>query len=132
MDITNFKTLKLSVAGKEIAPNGSDVRILLKQKGGSMAHFELPPGKTSKAVTHKTIDEIWYFISGRGEMWRRQNNIQEPVSVEPGVCLTIPNGTHFQFRSFDYFPLKMIVSMPPWPGPDDSIEVKGIWEPDLI
>jgi mannose-6-phosphate isomerase-like protein (cupin superfamily) len=128
MDITNFRTLTLPVVRDEIASNGSDVRILLKQKGGSMAHFELPPGKTSKAVTYKTIDEIWYFISGHGEIWRKQNNIQETVSVEPGVCLTIPKGTHFQFRSFGYFPLKMIiVSMPPWPGSDESIDVKGIW-----
>lgn len=85
-----------------IAPDGSDVRILLGLKGGGMAHFELGPGQTSKAVTHRTVEEIWYFVSGRGQMWRRQDGRGETVNVFPGVCLTIPRGTHFQFRSFGF------------------------------
>ena len=83
-----------------MAPDGSDVRILLTLKGGGMAHFEIAPGQTSKAVTHRTVEEIWFFLSGRGEMWLKQEGREEVVPVEPGVCLTIPLGTHFQFRSF--------------------------------
>ena len=64
-----------------------------------MAHFELQPGQTSKAVAHRTVEEIWFFLAGRGQMWRRQNDREEIVAVEPGVCLTIPLGTHFQFRA---------------------------------
>jgi mannose-6-phosphate isomerase-like protein (cupin superfamily) len=30
------------------------------------------------------------------------------VPVEPGVCLTIPLGTHLQFRSFGYEPLAAV------------------------
>jgi mannose-6-phosphate isomerase-like protein (cupin superfamily) len=33
-----------------------------------MAHFELGPNQTSKAVTHRTVEEICFFISGRGQM----------------------------------------------------------------
>ena len=33
-------------------------------------------------------------------MWRKLNEREEVVTVAPGVCLTIPVGTHFQFRSF--------------------------------
>ena len=65
-----------------------------------MAHFELPPGHTSIPVTHKTVEEIWFFLSGRGQMWRKVEAQEEIVDVEAGVCLTIPLGTHFQFRSF--------------------------------
>jgi mannose-6-phosphate isomerase-like protein (cupin superfamily) len=36
--------------------------------GGSMAHFELAAGKTSRSVTHRTVDEIWYFLEGLGVM----------------------------------------------------------------
>ena len=97
-----------------------------------MAHFELPPGQTSTAVTHKTVEEIWFFLSGRGEMWRRSGDHEEVVSVEEGVCLTIPLGTHFQFRSFGYEPLAAIgVTMPPWPGEGEAILVEGKWEPTL-
>src|SRR3712207_6576640 len=101
----NFDTKRLPVAHDDVAPDGSDVRVLLRLTHGSMAHFELPPGQTSTAVAHRTIEEIWFFLSGRGEMWRGQGEREEIVPVERGVCLTIPPGTHFQFRSFGYEPL---------------------------
>jgi len=49
-----------------VAPDGSDVRVLLGLAGGGMAEFELGAGKVSAAVTHRTIDEIWYVLEGRG------------------------------------------------------------------
>jgi len=63
-----FETKRLPVEPDAVAPDGSDVRILLGLRGGGMAHFELPPGQTSSAVTHKTVEEIWFFLSGRGQM----------------------------------------------------------------
>ena len=127
--MTDFSTKRLSVARDAVAPDGSDVRVLLQLKGGGMAHFELGPGKVSKAVAHRTVEEIWFFLSGRGEMWRRQGAREEVVPVEPGVCLTIPCGTHFQFRSFGYEPLAAVgVTMPPWPGDGEAYEVMGTWD----
>ncbi|MCP4626616.1 MAG: cupin domain-containing protein [bacterium] len=128
----DFSTKRLPVARDDVAPDGSDVRILLGLKCGGMAHFELPPGQTSTAVAHRTIEEVWFFLTGRGEMWRKQTNREEVVPVEPGVCLTIPLGTHFQFRSFGYEPLAAVgVTMPPWPGQGEAYEVKGNWEPTV-
>jgi mannose-6-phosphate isomerase-like protein (cupin superfamily) len=127
-----FKTKRLPVERDAVAPDGSDVRILLGLRGGGMAHFELPPGQTSIATTHKTVEEIWFFLSGRGQMWRRTEGDEEVVAVDPGVCLTIPLGTHFQFRSFDYEPLAAIgVTMPPWPGEGEATLVEGKWKPTL-
>jgi glucose/arabinose dehydrogenase len=37
-----------------------------------MAHFALPSGQISTAVAHQTVEEIWFFLSGTGEMWRQQ------------------------------------------------------------
>jgi mannose-6-phosphate isomerase-like protein (cupin superfamily) len=128
-----FETMHLPMATDAVAPDGSDVRILLELKGGGMAHFELAPGQTSKAVTHRTVEEIWYFLSGRGEMWRRQGEQTEIVDVSSGVCLTIPLGTHFQFRSLGDEPLAAIgVTMPPWPGDGEAIEVDGHWRPTVF
>jgi len=127
-----FETKRLPVERDAVAPDGSDVRILLGLRGGAMAQFELPPGQTSTAVTHKTVEEIWFFLSGRGQMWRRMEVHEEVVAVEAGVCLTIPLGTHFQFRSFGYEPLVAIgVTMPPWPGEDEATIVEGRWKPTL-
>ncbi len=128
----DFSTKRLPVARDDVAPDGSDVRILLGLKCGGMAHFELPPGQTSTAVAHRTVEEIWFFLTGRGEMWRKQNDQEEAVPVEPGVCLTIPLGAQFQFRSFGYESLAAVgVTMPPWPGEGEAYEVKGKWEPTV-
>ena len=128
--MSDFATKRLPVAPDDTAPDGSDVRILLRLDGGSMAHFELAPGRITVAVTHRTVEEIWFFLSGRGMMWRKQGDREEEVPVESGVCLTIPCGTHFQFRSFGYDPLAAIaVTMPPWPGADEAVKVEGTWPP---
>jgi len=127
--MTPFETKRLTARRDAIAPDGSDVRVLLGLTTGSMAHFELSPGQTSRAVTHRTVEEIWFFLSGRGEMWRTQNGQEIIVPVESGVCLTIPLGTHFQFRSLGTEPLSALgVTMPPWPGEGEAIIVPGKWE----
>src|SRR5439155_14585150 len=98
--MSDFATGRLPAAPDVVAPDGSDVRVLLGLAGGGMAHFELAAGETSVAVAHRTVEEIWFFLGGRGEMWRRQGDREEVVSVGPGVCVTLPLGTRFQFRSF--------------------------------
>ena len=49
-----------------VAPDGTSVRLLGALAGGSFAHFELPAGAVSHAVCHRTVEEIWYFVAGRG------------------------------------------------------------------
>jgi len=130
--VTNFADKHLPVQPDAVAPDGSDVRLLLQLGRGSMAHFELGPGQTSKAVVHRTVEEIWYFLSGRGQMWRQQQGASHIVDVYPGICLTVPVGTRFQFRSFGFEPLAAIgVTMPPWPGEDEAIVVQGEWQPTV-
>jgi mannose-6-phosphate isomerase-like protein (cupin superfamily) len=132
MTMSTFTTKRLPVKPDAVAPDGSDVRVLLQLDRGSLAHFEIAPGQTSVAVAHHTIEEIWFFLNGQGEMWREQEGKEEIVPVERGVCITIPVGTKFQFRSFGYEPLSAIgVTMPPWPGPGEAYQVQGIWEPTL-
>jgi len=127
-----FKTKRLPVAPDAISPDGLDVRILLGLDGGSLAHFELAPGETSVAVAHRTVEEIWFFLTGRGEMWRKLGDQEEVTPVDPGVSITIPVGTRFQFRSFGYEPLAAIgITMPPWPGEDEAYEVNGKWTPTV-
>ena len=94
-----------------------------------MAHFALTPGQTSKAVTHRTVEEIWFFVSGEGEMWRKQTGGPEEIlHVEQGVCVTIPLSTHFQFRCPGSEPLAAVgVTMPPWAGDGEAVTVEGKW-----
>ena len=121
-----FETMRLPGEPTEVAPDGSDVRVLLRLGAGGLAHFELGPGQVSKATRHRTVEEIWYFVGGRGQMWRRQGDRTEIVDVDPGMCLTIPLGTDFQFRALGFEALAAIgATMPNWPGPDEAIQVEG-------
>jgi len=130
--LSDFDTKRLPVARDAVAPDGSDVRVLLVLKGGSLAHFELAPGETSMAVSHRTVEEIWFVSSGHGEMWRKQGDREQFVPMESGVSLTIPLGTHFQFRSLGPEPLAVLgVTMPSWPGEHEAFEVQGPWTPTV-
>ena len=125
----NFETKFLPQEPDVTAPDGSDVRVLLQLNGGSMIHVELPAGRTSVAVAHRTVEEIWYVLGGSGEMWRRQGETEETVDIGAGTCVSIPAGTVFQFRSLGLEPLTAIcVTMPPWPGMDEAYELEGRWE----
>jgi mannose-6-phosphate isomerase-like protein (cupin superfamily) len=127
-----WETKRLPARPDAVAPDGSDVRILPGVGGGTMAHFELAPGETSIAVVHRTVEEIWFFVGGRGEMWRAHDEREEVVEVEPGIALTIPVGTRFQFRALGSAPLAAVgVTMPPWPGPDEAVTVDGRWPPTV-
>jgi mannose-6-phosphate isomerase-like protein (cupin superfamily) len=125
-----FETRRLPARPDARAPDGAEVRVLPRLAGGSLAHFELGPGRVSRAVTHRSVEEIWYVLGGRGEMWRRQGDRASVVALEPGVSVTIPLGTHFQFRAIGPGPLAAVaITMPPWPGAEEAVEVPGAWPP---
>lgn len=125
----DFETKHLSTKYDIIAPDKSEIRLLLTIKGGSMVHCTLPPHKTSLAVCHKTVEEVWYFIEGHGEVWRKQGTREEIVEVMSGVCITIPTGTHFQFRNTGNEPLRFVIATtPPWPGDHEAVRVQNHWK----
>ena len=98
-----------------------------------MAHFTLGAGQVSRAVAHRTVEEVWYFLSGHGRMWRRQGTWQETVEVTAGVSVSIPLGTHFQLRNDGAEPLAAVaVTMPPWPGDDEAYLVEGKWPASVV
>ncbi len=123
-----YATKRISPRYDHLAPDRSHIRELLSLARGSVAHVTLPAGGVSQAVAHKTIEEIWYFSAGRGRMWRKLDSQEDEVEVTPGVCVTIPTGTHFQFRNTGDRPLEFIcMTMPPWPGSDEAYEVPNHW-----
>jgi mannose-6-phosphate isomerase-like protein (cupin superfamily) len=128
--MNGFATMHLPHEPTTVAPDGSDVRVLLGLPGGGMAHFRLEAGAVAQAVAHRTVEEVWFVVAGRGQMWRRQGEREETVALEPGVCLTIPLGTHFQFRaSADEAVAAVAITMPPWPGDGEAYAVTGPWTP---
>ena len=96
---TDFATRLLPAAPDAYAPDGSEVRLLCQLAGGSMAHFRLPPRACSTAVVHRTVGELWFVVAGEGELWRSREGVVETVALRPGVAVSIPVGTSFQFRA---------------------------------
>jgi mannose-6-phosphate isomerase-like protein (cupin superfamily) len=126
--IPMFETTRISGVAEELAPDGSRVRPLLSLVSGGMAHFELTPGQVSKAVMHRSVEEIWLVLSGRGQIWRRHEGKESIVKLEAGVCVSIPVSTAFQFRCRGDEALRIAaVTMPPWPGADEAVQVAGKW-----
>jgi mannose-6-phosphate isomerase-like protein (cupin superfamily) len=128
----DFETKRISAEPDAIAPDGSEVRLLCQLSRGGLAAFSLAPNAVSKPVAHRTIEEVWYFTSGHGRMWRKLGDHEEVVDVGPGISISIPTGTHFQFRCDGLDPLTAIgATMPPWPGEGEAFLVEGKWEPTL-
>jgi mannose-6-phosphate isomerase-like protein (cupin superfamily) len=115
-----------------VAPDGSAVRVLCTVARGGMALFTLAPGAVSRAVSHRTVEEVWYVVAGAGRMWRRLGDAESIVTLAPGTAIALPTGTRFQFRCDGAAPLVAVgATMPPWPGADEAQEVAGPWTPTV-
>lgn len=124
----SFTTRTISERPDAIAPDGSEVRLLAATARGSMAHFRLAPGAVSKAIVHRSVEEVWYVLAGGGRMWRKSGGAAEIIALVPGVSLTIPVGTQFQFRCDGDNALEVVaVTMPPWPGAEEAGVAEGPW-----
>lgn len=123
--------MRVDEAPEVTAPDGSAVRPLCVLPGAaSFAQFELAPGQVSQAVSHASVEEIWYVVSGGGDMWRRQDGHEEITALAPGGCLTIPLGTTFQFRAGPDGLRVVAATVPPWPDDPDAVEARpeqGPW-----
>ncbi len=109
-----------------IAPDGSAIRLLATETQGatraSLCEVRLAPGAVSRPVSHRSVEEIWYVLEGRGQVWRCPPEAEaDPVDVEPGDALVIPTGWRFQFRADPDAALRFLCfTVPPWPGPDEA------------
>jgi mannose-6-phosphate isomerase-like protein (cupin superfamily) len=123
-----FVTKQLGEVHDVLAPDTSEIRLLVGTTRGSLAHGTLPPDRISLAIAHRTVEEVWYVTAGRGQVWRKLDGRELVVDVEPGTALTIPTGVHFQFRTIGSEPLRFVMcTMPPWPGEQEAVRVPDHW-----
>jgi mannose-6-phosphate isomerase-like protein (cupin superfamily) len=110
----------------EPAPDGSEIRPLSEVEAGGLSHCTLRAGTTSAPVRHKTIEEVWYVLSGLGDMWRGTEEDEEVVRLHPRRGLTIPTGVAFQFRAIDELRI-LIGTFPRWPGMQEAVPAEPHW-----
>ena len=85
------------------APDGSEIRLLVDARHSashaSMVDVTLPAGQVSRPVWHRTVEEIWYILEGRGKVWRCPPDASAaeypPVEVVPGRRPRHPDGLAF-------------------------------------
>ena len=125
-----FESNQVKTVYDVLAPDGSEIRLLHQLGGASVVHCRLPVGAVSIPVKHRTVEEIWYFLAGEGQVWRQLDEREGVLDVRPGVSLTIPLGTQFQFRNTGEVPLEFVITTtPPWPGEDEAVLLDaGRWE----
>ena len=111
-----------------LAPDGSEIRELVRSPGASLAHCTLQPGAVSRAIKHRSVEEFWYVISGSAEIWLESAAQQELLDAGPGFSLHIPPSTPFQFRTTGDEPFVfLIATVPTWPGNEEAEPVEGAW-----
>ena len=126
-----------------IAPDGSEIRLLIDDRhlarGASMVEVTLGAGQVSRPVYHQSVEEVWYVLEGRGQVWRCPPDVREPskvsaVSVVAGDALVIPTGWTFQFCADNGVDLRFLCfTLPPWPGDDEAqpAEYGGLGDPTV-
>ena len=119
-------------AADVIAPDGSDIRLLIDQQHGagraSLCEVTLAAGGVSRPVWHRTVEEIWYVLAGHGRVWRSPEGenleSEQIVDVGPGDAVAIPTGWRFQFSADASEEIQFLCyTSPPWPDPDEAVLV---------
>ena len=124
------------------APDGSEIRLLTDARHGavksSVVEVTLPAGQVSRPVYHRTVEETWYILEGRGRVWRCPPDAdaatKAPQDVSAGDALVIPTGWRFQFAASRESALRFVChTTPPWPGEDEAVpaECGGLGEPTV-
>lgn len=130
---------RASAEPNALAPDGSEIRLLAADAHGatraSLCEVRLPPGAVSRPVSHRSVEEIWYVLAGRGQVWRCAPGAEaNPMDVRSGDALVIPTGWRFQFRAAPETELRFLCyTSPPWPGPDEAqaAELGGLGDPTV-
>ena len=117
MDVVN-----LAQAKPFITKDGSEIRELLAHRNScirnqSLAEARIAPGMTTEAHHHPLTEEIYYIVSGVGDMV-----IGEEVRrVVPGDAIAIPPGAVHQITNTGDEMLRLLCCCAPGYEHDDTI-----------
>lgn len=126
---TTFTTANLATTTSFLSDDGSEIRPMPSIQGVESVHCRLPKGGAIQASEHRTVSQIWYVISGKGELWLKSHAKKETVlPLQPGVAVTVPLGYGFQFHNTGEQDLDIfIVNTTKWSGAGELIPIKNHW-----
>src|SRR5690242_796237 len=67
MPAVTWQTRRVGPEYDALAPDGSEIRLLVEVNGGSMVHCSLAPGAVTRAIRHRSVEEVWLCLAGRGQ-----------------------------------------------------------------
>ena len=102
--------------------DGSEIRELLAHRNScvrnqSLAEATLPAGGSTMRHYHPLAEEIYYILTGRGEM----EVAGETAQVGPGDSIAIPPGAPHQIRNGGDTPLKFLCCCAPCYEHEDTV-----------
>lgn len=115
---------------------GAEIRLILQTEAGDLAHAVCPAGQTAPTHELPELDEAYFILAGRGEIWRRYDGHEGISKLRAGIFVWMPAGTQFQYRASGGESLVFLVAvMPSWrPELFHTIEAgpwhDGATEPD--
>ena len=112
----------------QLSPAGAEIRWLMRNQYGGMAHCTFRKNSVSSAVAHKTVSAFWHILSGSGAIWRRDSTGETITQLCTGVTLDIPVNTDFQYRTDEEDLIFLSVANPPTSGVEARHVQDSPWE----
>jgi len=122
--------VRLNSASLVTAPDGSSLHLLARTKHASLCHGELKANTVSTAVMHKTVEELWYVLSGEGSFYCEALNAGAPFDIGDGTSFALPPRSVFQFKCTSEHSLRFVITtLPAWPGDHEIITAShAVWD----
>ena len=90
----------------------------------SLCEITLGAEQVSRPVVHRTVEEVWYVLTGTGRVWRcpPTGGDEDGITCEvrAGDALAIPLGWRFQFAAGPGGLSFLCHTTPPWPGAHEA------------
>lgn len=128
LEISNDVTWAGTVA-QQSSVDGTRRQLLVEGSSGSVERCVLDAGATSIAIRHRTVEELWVVLDGRGQIWRSPLlDAARYDAIGPGDSLRIGPGTSVQFRAnIDTDLVLLVARIPRWSGAHETEHVRGPW-----
>ena len=100
---------------------------LVSSERAAMEQHELAPAQCSRALCHRTVEQLWHVLEGGGELWRSQGGEARVDRLGVGSSVCIQPGVQFQLRAGPGRLRLLVFTSPRWPGPQEAVPVRGPW-----
>jgi mannose-6-phosphate isomerase-like protein (cupin superfamily) len=94
-----WRTKDLAGRPNYTSPAGvAEIRLLPSFPTGELAHARIVSRQPSRSARLVGVGELFYVLSGEGELWRRTGGLSDVSQLVPRRCVSLPPGIDYQYR----------------------------------